>query len=187
TISRPSGGLAGRNHTKGRDFLISNGAVEFFAEAGEIFVYCMSKSRSQELRERFNAVACVEVLDAKSFGRRVQKSLPWKAVFGGRPGHERLGHHVAYYNVTDNPTPRWACPDLIATSKLESYRWQDEFRLLFSLTDALRFENISGRIVVGNASRAPDPSEHHVYDIDVGSLSDIAILHDLRLPNVTSE
>jgi hypothetical protein len=77
--------------------------------------------------------------------------LPWKASFGGRSGHQRLGHHVTYYKVTDNPTPRWVCPDLIATSKLEFYRWQDEFRLLFSLTDALRFEIISGRIVVGNA------------------------------------
>jgi hypothetical protein len=180
-ILRPAGGLAGRNQTQGRNFVIPNAAVEFCAKAGEIFVYCLSKSQSDEKREKFNAVACVEIFDTKVFCRRVQKALPWKASFGGRPGHERLGQHVQYYRVTDDPNPRWACPDLIALSKLDTYAWQDEFRLLFSLTDALRFENISGRIVQGDVARTPNPAEHHVYDIDVSSLRDIAVLHDVSV------
>jgi hypothetical protein len=51
--------------------------------------------------------------------------------------------------MTDDPNRRWAGPDLTATAKLDSYGWQDEFRLVFSLTDALRFENITSRIVQG--------------------------------------
>src|SRR5712691_12074713 len=123
-ILRPTGGLAGRNRTQRRDFCMTDAAVEFFVKAGEIFVYCLSKSQTEEMREHFNAVACVEILDAKAFCRRVQKALPWKTSYGGRPGHERLGHHVDYYKVTDDPNPRWACPDLIATSKLDTYLWQ---------------------------------------------------------------
>jgi len=160
-----------------------NAAVEFFVKAGEIFVYCLSQSESDEMRERFDAVACVEIFDAKAFCRRVQKALPWKASFGGRPGHERLGHHVDYYKMTDDPNPRWACPDLIATSKLDTYRWQDEFRLVFSLTDALRFENITGRIVQGEVrSRTPNSSEHDHYDVRLGNLGDIAVLNECPAP-----
>jgi hypothetical protein len=158
-------------------------AVEFFVKAGDIFVYCLSKSQSEEMRERFDAVACVEIFDVKAFCRRVKNALPWKTSFGGRPGHERVGHHVDYYKVTDNPNPRWACPDLVATSKLDAYRWQDEFRLAFSLTDALRFENITGRIVQGDVrTRRPNPSEHHHHDMRLGSLLDIAALHECPAP-----
>src|SRR5437867_5680567 len=87
-ILRPANGLAGRNRTQARDFLMPGATVEFFVKAGEIFVYCLSKSQSETMRERFNAVACVEIFDPKAFCRRVQKALPWKASFGGRPRHE---------------------------------------------------------------------------------------------------
>lgn len=40
-----------------------------------------------------------------------------------------------------------ALPDLRATSKPDGYDWQDEFRLVFSLTDALTFENVLTRVV----------------------------------------
>lgn len=142
--------------------------------------YCLSKSQIAEMRERFNVVACVEIIDAKAFCRRVEKALPWRAAFGGRPGHQRIGHHVDYYKVTNDPNLRWACPDLIASSKLDTYRWQDEYRLVFSLTDALRFENIAGRIVQGEVrSRTATSSEHHHYDVRLGDLNDIAVLHEL--------
>jgi hypothetical protein len=175
-ILRPVGGLRVTNRTRGGNYVVSG--VEFDAKAGEIFVYCASRSENEEKRERFNAVVCVEIFDAKAFCRRVQKALPWKASFGGRPGHERLGHHVEYHKVTDDINPRWACPDLIGISKLDSYQWQDEFRLLFSLTDALRFENITGRLIIGDAPRrVANPTEHNFYDLKIGGLGDIAILH----------
>lgn len=179
-ILRPLRGVAGRNRTQGRDFSIADGAVEFFVKAGEIFVYCLSKSQSDKMRERFNAVACVEILDTKAFFRRVENALSAKSSLGGRHGHERIGHHVDYYKVTDDPNPRWAFPDLIAISKLDTYRWQDEYRLVFSLTDALRFENVTGRIVEGEVRRrAPNLSEHHHHDVQLGDLTDIAVLHEL--------
>src|SRR3954471_21874694 len=94
---RPRGGLAIRNHTQGRDMMVSG--VEFQAKCGEIFVYCASNSQSEEKRRRFRGVACVEILDRKSFLRRVERRLPVGASMGGRPGHERLGHDVQYHDV----------------------------------------------------------------------------------------
>src|SRR6185295_15454582 len=50
------------------------------------------------------------------------------------------------------------CPDLIGISKLKAYAWQDEYRLMFSETDALRFETIKGQIVIGDVpQRVPNP------------------------------
>lgn len=176
---RPVGGLNIRNHTQRRDMMVSG--VEFQAKCDEIFVYCASNSATDEKRERFRAAACVEIRDRKTFCRRVQRSLPWKASFGGRPGHGRLGHEVQYYDVTDDINPRWACPDLIGLSKLRDYAWQDEYRLMFSETDALRFEKIRGQLVMGEIpKRTPNPSEHHFRDLEVGSIADIAVLHCFR-------
>ena len=173
---RPAGGLKIRNYTQRRDMRVSG--VEFQAKCGDIFVYCASNSATDEKRQRFRASACVEILDRKTFCRRVQKSLPWRTSFGGRPGHERLGHHVQYYDVTDNINPRWACPDLIGHSKLRDYAWQDEYRLMFSETDALRFENIRGQLVIGEIpKRIVNPNEHHFRDLEIGSIADIAVLH----------
>jgi hypothetical protein len=175
-ILRPAGGLQIRNHTQRRDLMVSG--VDFEARCGEIFVYCSSNSQSERMRVRFGAVACVEILDRKAFLRRVEKSLPAGASLGGRPGHERLGRDVEYHDVTDDLNPRWACPDLIGLSKLKPYAWQDEYRLMFSETDALRFENIKGRLLIGDIpKRVPNPAEHDFRVLEIGSLADIGILH----------
>jgi hypothetical protein len=81
------------------------------------------------------------------------------------------------YQETEAGNPRWALPDAIATSKLDAYRWQDEYRLVFSLTNALSFENVNLRIVVGSASRVASPAEHHKHDVHASNPKDIAILH----------
>jgi len=52
---------------------------------------------------------------------------------------------------------------------------------MFALTDATRFENIKGRVVIGDwPKRAANPSEHQFYDLKVGSLCELAIF--LRFP-----
>jgi hypothetical protein len=173
---RPVGGLRIRNHTQGRDMMASG--VEFKAKCGEIFVYCASNSQDDEKRRRFRAVACVEILDRKSFLTWVERRLPAGASVGGRPGHKRLARDVQYYDVTDDINPRWARPDLVGISKLSSYAWQDEYRLMFSETDALQFENIKGQIVIGDVPRrVQNPAEWDSLRIEIGSLVGIAVLH----------
>lgn len=66
---------------------------------------------------------------------------------------------------------------MIATTKLLSYRWQDEFRLLYSRTDALKFQNVSMKLVKGRPEKVVDTSQHGHEIVEVGSLEDIALLH----------
>jgi hypothetical protein len=88
---------------------------------------------------------------------------------------------VEYYRETEGGNPRWALPEAIATSKLDSYAWQDEFRLVFCLTDALEFQNVNTRLVHrNNAREAPKPAEHHFYHVKAQSLRDICRLREFE-------
>jgi hypothetical protein len=173
SVFRPDEGLAISNHTQRQQSVEPESAFEAEVKAGEIFVCCLSRSNSPRIREEFGARAYVEIANVPEFCRRVQKALPG-ATFGGKPGHERIGRSVEYYDAGRPPEARWACPDLIACSKFERYRWQGEFRLLFSMTDALKFQNVQLRLVKGKPTRPGDPSQHHQQIVETGDLSDIA-------------
>jgi len=180
SVFRPAIGLEIRNHTQRIKSFHPDSAFESEVKADEIFVFCLSKSDTPRIREGFRAVACVQINNVPEFCRLVQMALALEgAAFGGRPGHKRIGHHVHYYLPSEPPEARWACPDLIACSKSDDYRWQDEFRLLFSLTDALKFENVHLRIVQGNPSRPPDHSQHREHRVSITDLKGIATIHAL--------
>ncbi len=178
SVYRPESGLAITNYSQRTESVRANSAFEAEVKAGEIFVYCMSKADTPRIRAAFRAVACVEIMNVAEFCRRAEKALSG-ASFGGKPGRERIGHPVDYYSANAPPGPRWACPDLIACAKFDGYIWQHEYRLLFSRTEALKFENVMLTIVKGKATRIIDPSQHHVCEVVAGSLEDIAILHVL--------
>lgn len=178
-LYRPEGGLIGNNMTEGRPFNLAGHALESTVKQEEIFVYCTSRSLTQELWGKFGAVACVEILDVAKFCARIEAALPRDATFPGRPGRTRIGRRVDYYRETDNCNPRWALPDVIATSKFDDYAWQDEFRLVFSLTNALGFEKVNLRLVRGRARTERNTTEHHVFDVTAPKgLADICRLHE---------
>ena len=99
------------------------------------------------------------------------------ATLGGKPGRERIGFAVQYYNPEHPPGATWAVPDMIATRSVMSYRWQDEFRLLYSRTDALKFQNVSMKLVKGQPEKIVDATLLRHETVEVGSLEGIAILH----------
>lgn len=180
-IYRPEGGLIVNNQTQGTTFILPGHAVESAAKQEEIFVFCLSRSLNDEIRERFKAVLCVEILNVRVFCDRIEAALlPTKATFPGPPNRKRIGQRVEYYQETEAGNPRWALPDMIATSKLDSYAWQDEFRLVFSLTDALEFEHVAVCLTQGNARKPRNPAEHHCYTLSAGSLRDICRLHEFQ-------
>jgi hypothetical protein len=179
-LFRPEGGLIVNNLTQGKKFILPDHAFVSGAKQEEIFVFCTSRSDTDELRQRFKAVARVEILNIGTFCSRIEAALPPAARFPGRAGRPaRIGRRVEYYRETEGGKPGWALPDVIATSKLDSYAWQDEFRLVFSLTDALEFENVNTRLVHRNNARAaPTPAEHHFCHVKAQSLRDICRLHE---------
>jgi hypothetical protein len=168
-VFRPAEGLLINNYTQGTTFTLPGYAFESTANQEEIFVFCASRSLTKELRTRFTAVACVEILRIPRLCERIKKALPANATF-------RAGR-VEYYDQSEGASPRWALPDQIAMSKFKNYQWQDEFRFIFCLTDALGFEKGTLRLVKGEA-RASKTAEHREYLVKTQNLRDICRLHE---------
>ena len=74
-IYRPEGGLIVNNQTQGTTFILPGHAVESAAKQEEIFVFCLSRSLNDELRERFKAVLCVEILNVRASCDRIEAAL----------------------------------------------------------------------------------------------------------------
>ncbi len=169
SVFRPEGGLIVTNHTQGTAFTMPGFAFEATAKQDEIFAFCVSRSLTDELRTKLKAVACVEILRVQTLCERMRKALPANATF--------RAERVEYYDQSDAPNPRWALHDRIAVSKLENFKWQNEFRFLFCCTDAFGFEKGDYRLVKGDAREAPKPAEHHNHLLKTQSLCDICRLH----------
>jgi hypothetical protein len=112
----PEGGLVVTNLTQGTRFTLPGYAFESSVKREQIFVYCMSGLLSDQLRDKFGAVVCVEIKDIRTFCRRIEAALP-HATFPEVRGRKRIGTWVDYYDETKGGNPRWALPDKIATSK----------------------------------------------------------------------
>ncbi len=132
--------------------------------------FAQALTLSADLVKEFNAVKCIEVRDVKTFCARMRFSLPSTATFRARP--------VEYYSPAQACNPRWALPDHIAASKLDRWAAQDEYRFIFSLSDALGFEKVSLRLAARRERPAPRPDEHARRLLSAGSLRDICVLHD---------
>ena len=153
-------------------------SFESGANQEEIFVYCLSRTLGDELRKGFKAVVCVEILSIERFCSTVEAALPPEAAFPESLGRRRIGHRVEYYKENEGGNRRWALPDVIAISKLDSYSWQDEYRLVFSLTDALGFEKVATRLVRNDAKVTPQSAEHRHCDVKTQSLRDFCRVHE---------
>jgi len=176
----PVEGLEVTNFTQGTRVRMPAHRFTSAARQHEIFVHCLSRTFSRALWDEFKAVACVEVRDVPAFCARVAAALPAGARFPGRPGHERIGNRVEYYRAQDPIGARWALPDRIAHSKLEGFARQDEFRLVFSLTDALGFEKVSLKIEPQETASVVPAGQGAPFDLVGPSLADICKVHLAR-------
>jgi hypothetical protein len=84
-LFRPEGGLIVNNLTQGKTFILPDHAFVSGAKQEEIFVFCTSRSDTDELRQGFKAVACVEILDIGTFCSRIEAALPPAARFPAGP------------------------------------------------------------------------------------------------------
>ena len=177
SIFRPEGGLIIHNQTQGKTFTLPNHTFRAAVNQEEIFVFCLSRSLNDNLCKRFDAVVYVEILNIEVFCTRIQNELPPEATYPGPPGRTRIGQRVEYYKETEDCNPRWALPNKIATSKLDSFAWQDEYRLVFCLTDALQFEKVDTKIMPGNAEIVSPTVRQQDYFVKTRPLPDICKLH----------
>lgn len=167
SVYRPNGGLVITKEDGTQ--LVLEGSFESSAKADEIYAFCLSRSFSSELASQFHATACVEITTIRTFCARMQSALPSSAkFFGGR---------ITYYDSTLGPKARWALPEQIATSKTKRFAHEMEFRIGFSVTDALAAQNVGVKIVRGQRERSSRVHREHL--VTAGSLSDIARLREL--------
>lgn len=176
----PAEGLDVTNLTQGTRLRIPAHRFASAVRSDEIFVHCLSRTWSQALWDELNAVACVEVFNVPSFCARVSAALPPGAHFPGRPGRERIGTRVEYYRAQDPIGARWTLPDRIAHSKLHDFARQDEYRLVFSFTDALSFENVSLTIEPQGIAGVDHGGDHEPFDLEMPSVADICLLRGAR-------
>jgi hypothetical protein len=170
---QPEAGLVMYHERLGTTFRFPGGVFNSGVKTEEIFILCASNQMSDELQTRFKAKACVQIMRQTSFRQRIQYELPRTATFLAKP--------VDYYSPAEEPGARWALPELITFSKINTFAWQDEYRYAFSLTDALKYGSTSQRVVIpnqppGNAITPPPAASHH-YDIKVKALGSICKLH----------
>ncbi len=80
---------------------------------------------------------------------------------------------VRYYHGHDLPGNGWAIPDLITTTKLKKFAYQEEYRFAYTKTDAFKFENVKVQLVDRKTRPAPKPNEHFHETLHLGDLHDI--------------
>jgi len=96
---------------------------ESSARAGEIYIFCLSLTRNEELIREFRSVAVVEILKPVVFITRWLAALP--------AGATHFARKVDHYRREDVPGNVWQRPELVATTKLDSFAYQKKYRLGF--------------------------------------------------------
>jgi hypothetical protein len=71
-------------------------------------------------------------------------------------------------------------PDLITTTKLKRFEYQQEYRFAYMKTDAFGFENCKYQLVDRKARPLPKPEEHFHETLHLGDLEDISKLHEFK-------
>jgi len=173
SVYRPAEGLSITNQTQGTRFVLPEWRFEATANQEDILIFCASRSLTAELWKRFEAAACVEVLKISTLCKRIKESLSAE--------HILCAKRVTYYKATDSCNPRWALPDEIATSKLENYDWQNEYRFVIAPPSALEFEKAQYQLTRRVAKEPRNLSSHRHRLLKTRSLADICRLH-LRCP-----
>jgi hypothetical protein len=166
-LYRPANGLEIHNHSRGTNGNVQMG-MESSTRAHEIYVFCVSMSLTEELKKEFKAVACVEICDPREFIARWHAALPNGATHAARK--------IGYYRPEDIPGNVWALPDLIATTKLKRFSYQDEYRFAYTRTEAFGFQNCVYGLVDRKARPMPTPEEHHHETLNLSNLSNICRL-----------
>jgi hypothetical protein len=174
-IYRPLNGLEFNNLTQ-RTRGILNAGMECLTKAYEIYVFCVSLSLNEVLKKEFKAGACVEIYDPAELHSRWLKALPEEA----KPERQHVSRKVGYYKPEALPGPIWALPDLITTTKLKRFEYQNEYRFAYTTTDAFGFENCTYKIVDRKVRPLPKPEEHHHEVLDLGNLRDICRIHEFK-------
>ncbi len=176
-VLQPNEGLQGFNQSQNVPFHLPGGShFDSSVKSNEVFILCAANSMTERHRTSFNAAACVQIERPKNLLARIGYELPRNATL-------KAGS-VEYYSPKDPVGVRYAFPDMIAFAKTDDYAWQNEYRFVFSETDALEYGSTVHKLVFPitephNFPPTPPPPPGRDYLIKVKELSSICKLHIL--------
>jgi hypothetical protein len=84
-----------------------------------------------------------------------------------------VSRKVRYYTPEELMGPVGAIPDMITTSKLKRFAYQDEHRFAYNTTDAFKFQNCTYQLTNWRARPIPKAEEHFSETLELGDLRDI--------------
>lgn len=140
----------------------------------DIFVFCLSHVRSEQLAREFGANACVEIHDPIALLSRVRAAIALRRWVK----HGRLLHSsVEYYSPEAPPFAEWAVPERMVMRKTASYGHQQEYRIAFARGDALRVNKVQTQITATPGASQPTLERHPEHLLHLGSLAKICTIH----------
>lgn len=147
---------------------------ESTAREDDIFVYCLSTTRSEFLAEKFNAKICVEIHDPVRLLALIRHALARRPSVKNK--HLEYGP-VKYYEPHEPPIVDWALPERIALSKPSIFSWQEEYRIAFAVNGAFNVENVQVRLVPLGERRRPQSTNHPKRLLKLGNISKLCTIH----------
>lgn len=132
-------------------------------------------SFNDALVKEFDAKACGEICDPLKFIQRWQRALPPEAVVTSSAVgdyQKYVCRMVSYYHGHDLRGNVWAIPDLMTTTKLKKFAYQEEYRFADTKTDAFKFEKV--RVELVDRKARPIPKIEH-FPLAVGQPLNMAL------------
>lgn len=123
---------------------------------------------------QFKTNVCVEIRNPALFISKIRGAL------SRRPSikNKMLVHGpVKYYEPHGSPMVDWALPERIAMSKLEPFRPQQEYRIVYSINGAFAVENTRLRLVAPGAYRSKRITAYPERRFKLGNISKMCRVH----------
>ena len=169
---QPSGGLT-LTKSSGEVLTLTDWQFRASVRTADIFVYCMSRDKSEALAREFDCPFCVEITDPIRLIGRVNRHVRLRS----RLCHEVHHGPVEYRSLEAEPGADWALPERVAFIKPEPYGRQNEYRIVFGNKGAFDVENVELTLQKGEPENTGDPSRGEPLVLTIGDLTRIARLH----------
>ena len=147
---------------------------ESTAQEDDIFVSCLSTTRSQALVDKFGTDTCVEIAEPSKLLALIRNALARRPSVKNK--HLEYGP-VKYYAPHDPPIVDWALPERIALSKPSTFSWQGEYRIAFAVNGAFKVENIRVKLVPLGERHRHRSTNHPERLLKLGSMSKLCKIH----------
>ncbi len=171
-IYRPAPGLTVNNLTTGETFILPATQLHSRIEGSDqTFLFCASTEYSSHLNKKFGAYGCVRISNVSEFTNRLQARVTDHARRNKWPNEMMLSEAVGYYDPTDPPGTRHACPDQIIMTKPQRFSDEREFRFAV-VSDKSLLEVNSTQYSISTETN-PSMSKSNHLTLHLGSLIDI--------------